>query len=87
MSCIVLSNVLSFESTFCLLMSLYILNNNKNKKNFKTKKEMASDDIDIANSGGNRWIFQYRYMIPSLSTIVRAAIAFDFSGQPYVPYW
>ena len=28
---------------------------------------MASDDIDIANSGENQWIFQYRYMIPSLS--------------------
>ena len=29
--------------------------------------DMASNDIDIANSGENRWIFQYRYMIPSLS--------------------
>ena len=27
---------------------------------------MASNDIDIANSGENLWIFQYRYMIQSL---------------------
>ena len=31
---------------------------------------MASDDIDIANSGKNQWIFQYLYMIPSLLRVV-----------------